>query len=104
MTEIDLKVLQAGGADQIEREPDDLHVRLERAVAQQLGADLERLAGPAAPLRLLPVDLARIAEPERQPGVPRRRATVPRVPVRTRCREWAEARRPRAPGCRRAAR
>jgi hypothetical protein len=66
VTQVDLKVLQAGGPDQLEREPHDLHIRLERAVSQQLGADLEHLAGASAALGLLAVDLAGIAEPERQ--------------------------------------
>jgi len=57
VTQVDLEVLQAGGADEREREPHDLHVRLERSIAQQLGADLERLARPPAALGLLAVDL-----------------------------------------------
>ena len=64
--QVDLEVLQPGGADEREGQPHDLDVRRESAVAEQLGAHLQRLPGAAAALGLLPVDLARVAEPERQ--------------------------------------
>ena len=81
VAQVDLEVLQAGGADQRDREPDDLDVGREVALAEQLGADLQHLARPAAALGLLAVHRAGVAEPER----PRRAA---RRWSRRRARGW----------------
>ena len=63
---------------QREREPDDLDVGGEVALAQQLGADLQHLARPAAALRLLPKHLAGVAQPERPSALGEGRRGHPR--------------------------
>ena len=60
--------LQAGGADECDREPHNLDVRREVALPEQLGAHLEHLARAAAALGLLPVHGPRVGEPKRPVG------------------------------------
>ena len=66
--QVDLEVLESRGGQQRQGEPDDLDIGGQVALPQQLGADLQHLAGAAASLRLLPEHLSGIAQPQGPAG------------------------------------